>query len=163
MKKTFVWLFLLFAFNTVYAQDAQFAHEDELLGNIRPIQMPRCTDKDFEAKITEAAEKYFESRPVFSTVLKRNKSLVLKNLRNFEAVSAKNFLPETDFNTANALVSIKINEHVDEKDILLCRQKENKKAPIYVIAYPYMDNVKAYVINLAKEDSNYQAVSFIYP
>ena len=167
MKKTLVLLFSWLILSNAYAQDTQdnmlFEHNNEFLGNAKTIQMPSCKDKDFEAKIIEAAEKYFENQSSFSTKLKRKKFLTLKNLGDFEVVSAEKFLPETDFNTANALVTIKINEHVEEKDILLCRQKQNNKSPIYVIAFPYMDNVKAYLINLAQENPDYKAVSFIYP
>lgn len=163
MKKTFFLLFYFLILGDVCAEDALFAQQGETLGQVKTLQMPECNDKDFETKIIETAKKYFEKQPAFSTVQKRKQFLTLKNLKDFERVSAQNFLPETDFNTANALITIKINEHVDEKDILLCRQKEHDQTPVYVIAFPYMDNVKAYVINLAQNNPDHQAVWFVYP
>lgn len=163
MRKIVFLLFFIILSIKANAQDESFERENEVLGEAKLIQMPACSDKDFEAKIIEAAETYFANASFSSTISKRKKLLTLKNLHDFEQVSAENFLPDTDFNTANALITIKINEHVEEKDILLCRQKKGEKPFVYVIAYPYMDNVKAYVINLAEKNSDYHAVSLIYP
>ena len=145
------------------AQDESFEHANQNLGEAKIIEMPACNNKEFELKVIKAAETYFENAPVSSISAKRKKFLILKSLNGFEQASAENFSPETDFNTANALIMIKINEHMEEKDILLCRQKEGHNPPIYVIAYPYMDNIKAYIINLDEENPDYHAVSLIYP
>lgn len=163
MKKIVFLLFFIILSSKVNAQDEQFEHAGQNLGEAKIIEMPACNNKDFEAKIIEAAETYFENTPVSSISAKRKKFLTLKSLNGFEQASAQNFSPETDFNTASALIMVKINEHVEEKDILLCRQKEGHNPPIYVIAYPYMDNIKAYIINLDEENPDYHAVSLIYP
>ena len=84
-------------------------------------------------------------------------------MHDFEKADVKSFSPETDFQTANALIMIKINERVNAEDILLCRQKEAQQRRIYVIAYPYMDNVKAHIINLDENNPDYSAVQFFYP
>ena len=153
----------LFLVHNIHAEESSFEDKNEALGMVKLIQMPTCDNQDFEAKIHDAAEKYFENEPAYSTISKRKKLLRLKNLKNFEKISAEGFSPNTDFNTANALIMIKINEHVDTKDILLCREKQKRKNTVYVIAYPYLDNVKVHIINLSEKDSNYNAVSFVYP
>lgn len=163
MKKIFFLLFFIILSLKANAQDEQFEHAGQNLGEAKIIEMPACDNKDFEAKIIKAAETYFENAPISSIVAKRKKFLTLKSLNGFEQTSPEKFSPETDFNTANALITIKINEHVEEKDILLCRQKQSRNPLIYVIAYPYMDNVKAYIINLDEENPDYHAVSLIYP
>lgn len=163
MKRIVSLLFFIILSSGVNAQDEQFEHTDQNLGEAKIIEMPACNDKNFEAQIIEAVKNYFQNQPALSTVSKRKQILKLQSLKNFEAVSTENFSPETDFNTANALIMIKINERVEEKDILLCKQKETKKNAVYVIAYPYMDNIKAHIINLAEKNPDYQAVSFIYP
>ena len=163
MKKIFFLLFFICLALRVNAQDEFFEQPQDVFGQADTIKMPACNDQDFKAKILQTAEKYFENQPVSSTLEKRKKVLRLKNLKDFETVSVKDFSPETDFNTANALIMIKINENVEEKDILLCRQKEEDKNIVYIIAYPYLDNVKAHLINLAEKNSDYNAVSFIYP
>ena len=163
MKKIIFLLFLMGLASNINAQDDSFERSQDALGKADIIKMPACNDKNFEAKILQAAKDYFQNQPTLSTVSKRKQILRLQSLKNFETVSTENFSPETDFNTANALITLKINEHVEEKDILLCKQKEKDKNAVYVIAYPYMDNVKAHIINLAEKNPDYQAVSFIYP
>lgn len=163
MRKIVFLLFFIALAIKANAQDENFEHTEEALGNAEVIQMPACSDQDFEAKIIEAAEAYFEKIPTFSSIAKRKKQLRLMNLKNFEKVSAENFSPQTDYRTANALISIKINEKVPQSDILLCRQKGDEKTALYVIAYPYLDNIKAHIINLDEKNPDYEAVTFIYP
>ena len=163
MKKIVFLLFFITLSSRVNAQDESFEHANQNLGEAKIIEMPACNNKDFESKVIKAAETYFENTPVSSISAKRKKVLILKSLNGFKQVSVENFSPETDFNTANALIMIKINEHVEEKDILLCRQTEGHNPLIYVVAYPYMDNIKAYIINLDEENPDYHAVSLIYP
>lgn len=133
------------------------------LGQISDIQAPKCSDLAFYEKIMDTAIRYYENEKVSSSIAKRRKALKLSNIKAFESVSTRNFLPTQDYNTANALIMIKINKQVREDDIILCRQKEDVKTPVYVIAYPYMDNYQVHILNLAQKNSDYEQVSFIYP
>lgn len=163
MKKLVFLLFFICLVSKVNAQNESFEQPQDVLGQADVIKMPDCDNKNFEAKIIEAAKTYFQNQPALSTVAKRKQILRLQGLQDFEVASSEDFSPETDFNTANALIMIKINEHIEQKDILLCKQKGHIKNAVYVIAYPYMDNVKVHLINLSEKDPDYHAVSFIYP
>ena len=159
------WLFALFfvcAFEA-NAQSDPFTTQKEELGQVETIRKPECSDKDFERKIRETVNNFFEKSQADSTMAKREKVLKLKKLHDFQAVSAIGFMPETDYATANALISIKINERIKEEDIILCKQDVKKGKAIYVIAHPYLDNFKGYIINLDEKNSDYDALSFIYP
>ncbi|MBR2299270.1 MAG: hypothetical protein IJ870_01690 [Alphaproteobacteria bacterium] len=159
------WLFALFLAFAIEAkaQSEDFSKPEQELGKIETIQRPRCSDKAFEKKIQEAVQAYFQTKPSDSTVAKRRKVLKLKKLHDFEEVLAKVFTPDMDYRTANALIKIKINEHVKEDEIVLCKQGAQKGKAIYVIAYPYLDNFKVHIINLDEQNTDDDAVSFIYP
>ena len=111
----------------------------------------------------QEVEKYIGKINADTTLSKRSKALISANIDGFHQVAAQNFLPEQDLNTANALVMIKINEKIDENDILLCRQNRDIPRPVYLIIYPYADNYRVYVINLDQSSSDYRDVTFIFP
>ena len=142
----------------------EFYHEDEQLGQLKDITPPECSSPELYAKIRERILAYTDNVTAQSTLAKRQKALILANLGGFSNVSVENFKPETDYNAANALVMIKINEKIPEKDIILCRQNQKTKgSPLYVVLYPYADNYRGYIINLDKNSIDYKDISFIYP
>lgn len=142
----------------------EFYHESEQLGQLKDITPPACSSPELYAKIRERILAYTDTITAKSTLAKRQKALILANLGGFSNVSVENFKPETDYNTANALIMIKINEKIPEDDIILCRQNQaTKGTPMYVVVYPYADNYQGYIINLDKNSIDYKDISFIYP
>ena len=162
-KIIFLFIFFMGLSLQVNAEDDVFTQPNEALGEVKIISMPTCADEAFTKKIIDTAKEHLNHVATFSILSKRAKLLKLKHLHDFEKADVKSFSPETDFQTANALIMIKINERVNAEDILLCRQKEAQQRRIYVIAYPYMDNVKAHIINLDENNPDYSAVQFFYP
>lgn len=142
----------------------EFYHESEQLGQLKDITPPACSSPELYAKIRERILAYTDTITAKSTLAKRQKALILANLGGFSNVSVENFKPETDYNAANALIMIKINEKIPEDDIILCRQNQaTKGTPMYVVVYPYADNYRGYIINLDKNSIDYKDISFIYP
>ena len=163
MKKVcFFFLLSLLTF-PAYAEDVDFVSDTEQLGHIRSIEKPKCSDEDFQAKVINAAKTYMEKANINSTISKRKKTLKLAGFKSFTPVSVKGFTPDDDYHTANALITIKINERVAEEDIILCKQSNVDKNPVYVLVFPYLNNFKGYVINLDEKNPDYDAISFIYP
>ncbi len=146
-----------------FAQANDFALSNEDLGHIQTISRPDCDDALFKKKALEVVKDYLESKTALSSIAKRQKALKLKQIDAFENVDVENFRSNEDFLAASALIEIKINKQIDAKDILLCRQKGDFKRPVYIIAYPYMDNFKAHIIGLEKDSSDYEKLFFMYP
>ncbi len=143
--------------------ESEFYHEDEDLGKVKLPERPECESAALYAKTMQEVEKYIGKINADTTLSKRSKALISANIDGFHQVAAQNFLPEQDLNTANALVMIKINDKIDENDILLCRQNRDVPHPVYLIIYPYADNYRVYVINLDQSSSDYRDVTFIFP
>ena len=55
-----------------------------------------------------------------------NYNFSIANIKSFEEISAINFKPETDTNTANALVTIKVNKHYKDEDFILLEDVDYK-------------------------------------
>jgi len=146
------------------AQDEDFdVVQNEELGYVKLLEKPKCSNKELQKKIMQTVQIYMEQTPSDSTMDRRKKVLMLRSLDKFVSVPVSGFSPSTDYNTANALITIKINEHLKDEDIVLCQQEKKKGKSIYVLMYPYLDNYKGYIINLDENNSQYDAVSFIYP
>ena len=144
-------------------ENPDFFNADEQLGKTQNISAPTCSSPQLFTKIKERVWQYTDSFHSTTTLAKRSKSLILANLGGFSNVSVEDFNPEEDYNTANALIMIKLNEKIPEKDIILCRQNEAADVPLYVVLYPYADNYQGYIINLDKNSIDYKDISFIYP
>ena len=145
------------------SNDAEFYHKDEDLGKVKLPEKPVCESATLYANTMQEVEKYIGTINADTTLSKRSIALISADIDGFQQVAAQNFLPEQDLNTANALVMIKINEKIDENDILLCRQNRDIPRPVYLIIYPYADNYRVYVINLDQSSSDYRDVTFIFP
>lgn len=142
--------------------DDQFIDSHQTL-DITSFERPKCTASEFQTKALDVMKTYLENMPALSSISQRNKKLKIASLNDFEEVNISDFNVEDNYLTANALLMIKINKKVEEKDILLCKQVNIKKDPVYIIVYPYMDNFKANIINLDENQTDFEAISFIYP
>ncbi len=141
----------------------EFYNQTEQPEAIRELTHPDCSSPQLYAKIRERILQYTAAINAKTTLTKRRKALILANLGDFSEVSVENFAPETNYNTANALIMIKINEKIPERDIILCRQNQPSGIPIYVVLYPYADNYIGYIINLDSNSLDYKDISFTYP
>lgn len=147
----------------IIEETESFVNKNEELGNIELPPAPTCDNKVLFEKALAEIEKYSLSKTTNSIISKRKHALVLNHIKEFENVSVKNFTPKDDYNTANALITIKINKYIREKDFVLCRQKGVKEKPIYLVIYPYLDNYMVHIINLEQYSDNYEKISFTYP
>ena len=139
------------------------AEDMSQISDLSIVQRPKCDDKAFVDKVMETIESYQAQIEAKSAKQMRQKFLRTKQIKGFEEVSATDFDPKTDYDTANALIMVKINKQIEEKDIVLCKQTGKIKKPVYVLAYPYFDNYKGHIINLDPAIRDYEQISFIYP
>lgn len=146
---------------TVFPTDEFYNASDELV-NIQEIVRPNCDTPQLYNKILETIKSYMQSKENSSILVKRKHTLTWARLQDFDEVSATDFSPNDDANTANTLIMLKINQKIKNDDILICKQKNAAILPIYVIVVPYLDNFKGYIINLDSHVTSNE-ISFIYP
>lgn len=140
-----------------------FLDEQESLEEIKPRRQLTCDDPLFVKKVAHVVEQYWQSKMAASTIARRKKALILAGVRDFEPVSAVGFSNETDVNTANVLIMMKINYKIPADRIVLCRQKGKHQRPIYVAAYPSGGAYQCQVINVDPKGGDYDNVTFVYP
>ena len=122
-----------------------------------------CSSPQLLAKTIEVIGQYTAQTGTANTLAKRQKALLTSNLKSLHRVNAADFSPKTDFNTANALIMIKINEKIPENDIVICQQDGKHNPPLFLIGYPLDKQYRFYIINLNKNNDNYKEFSFIFP
>ena len=161
MKKLLLVLLCALLPFTIAARADDFSFNQ--LGQVKTISKPSCDDALFKSKALETIKAYLSKKPALSIMQKRDKALKLARISDFEEVDVQNIDYRKSYHTAGALMMIKINKHIDEADILVCRQKNEAKNPIDIVVYLYMDNFKADIINLEQNEQDYERVFFIYP
>lgn len=122
-----------------------------------------CSSSQLLAKTIETIGQYNAQTGAENTLTKRKKALISSNLKGFHKIDVSDFSPKTDFNTANALIMIKINEKIPENDIVICQQDGKHNPPLFLIGYPIDKQYQFYIINLNKNNNNYKEFSFIFP
>lgn len=140
-----------------------FDNQAESLGSVKELTPPECSSTELYSKVMKVVNDYSQKVKAETILAKREQALLPANINGFHKVPTKGFNTTTDFNTANALLMIKINEKVLEDDILICEQNGKHNTPLFLIIYPYSDNYKVYVINLDRWSDDYKDISFIYP
>ena len=124
---------------------------------------PKCEDSKFYEKSLTRIKDYFSSMTLTSTIAKRNRAILLANIDSFETINIKDITPQTDINTANALITLKINKHIKDADFVVCKQTGENKTPLYLIGHPEANGYIVYIINLDPYADNYEKISFTYP
>ena len=141
--------------------DSSFENPEDELKVKTQANVPSCADSDLLEKVQDEIKTFQNKQPTNSSLEKRRKALIRANIKGFESVDATNFVPETDYNVANALIMLKINDKIKAEDITLCRQ--TGQGNLYLIMYPFQDKIKTHIINLDVMDNTNQGLSFIYP
>lgn len=140
-----------------------FDNQTENLGSVKELTPPECSSTELYDKVMNIVNDYSQKVKAETILAKRKQALLPASISGFHKVPTQGFNTTTDFNTANALLMIKINEKVLEDDILICEQNGKHNTPLFLIIYPYSDNYKVYVINLDRWSDDYKDISFIYP
>ncbi len=112
------------------------------------IALPECDNEQMIEKVIAKVDAYNQEHPATSIMNKRNQALLLKNLRHFAEVDSVGFTSEQNYNVANQILMTKINRGLDDKDLRLCKNTgKGKASDIYLLIYPWWDNVYVSIIN----------------
>ena len=115
-------------------------------------EKPACSDNDLISRIRETAKPFITS-PTLTITNKRRNILITKNIANFTDLSV-----DEAYNLENKvikarLVELKINKHIDNKNIKLC-QSDNPilNDKLYILMYDDNNNIKVELLNLSADD-----------
>ena len=154
---------IFFVIATFYANIVWSKDNNAELDQVLFPKKPKCESQLLLDKVIRRIEDFTYNSYARSTISKRKNALIKANINGFATKNIKTFKPEDDFNTANALMSLKINKQLTDDDIILCKQTGNHKLPLYLLIYPQEKDYMVHIINLDIYSDDYEKISFTYP
>ncbi|MCX4349680.1 MAG: hypothetical protein OSJ76_07860 [Alphaproteobacteria bacterium] len=127
-------------------------------------KLPACADSRLKELVLAKVHEYHSEHPVSSILEKRRQALLYKNVQQFAEVSAEGFTSKQDFNVANKLLMVKINNGLDNQELRLCKNEGAGKAgEIYLLIYPYGFDIRVSILNFVPQVSGQDEFYINYP
>ena len=153
---------------TIFSFGSAEAEENLLSAEVKPVEivrpsLPECNDAKLQRLLDEKVSEYYRKTPPESLLEKRMQQLILRNFHSFEPVDTSSFGPEDDLRVANKLISVKINNGLNDDEVRLCRTQSDSKLPIvYLLIYPENFAYMVEVINFIKYSPSHKDFFVIY-
>ncbi len=97
---------------------------------------PVCSDEGMIQAVLQKIQEYNQNESDNSIREVRRRNLLVKNLRSFVPVVPDNFTDADDFRTANRLITLKINQGMEDTDFTLCKSAgSGEDYNIYLLIY----------------------------
>ncbi len=106
---------------------------------------PECDNPRLKEKVLARIQEYYQEKKQTSIVDERRQALMLKRLKSFVPVDVKSFQPQENYNVADRLIDIKINDGVKAQDLSLCKSTGDRE--IYLLIYPQNNFYTVEIIN----------------
>jgi len=132
-------------------------HADEIAikDNASHLSLPTCDDKKLHELLTAKISEYYQKHSAVSQLEKRMQKLISRSMKHFNEVDVASFSPQDNIYVANKLMSIKINDGLENKEIRLCRTTVVPNLPIiYLLIYPDNYYYMVDIINFEGTPSN---------
>ncbi len=127
--------------------DTTVEPEPEIVSVAKPV-LPTCGDEELKKLVLAKVSAYHKEHPVSSILEKRRQALLYKNLKQFTEVQTEGFTSKDDFNVANKLLMVKINNGLDNNELRLCKNSGQGIAEdIYLLIYPYAYDIRVSILN----------------
>ena len=155
-------LMAIFSFGSAEAEENLLSAEVKPVEIVRP-SLPECNDEKLQRLLDEKVSEYYRKTPPESLLEKRMQQLILRNFHSFEPVDTNSFGPEDDLRVANKLISVKINNGLNDDEVRLCRTQSDSKLPIvYLLIYPENFAYMVEVINFINYSPSHKDFFVIY-
>ena len=153
---------------TILSIGSADAKEDLLSAEVKPVEivrpsLPECNDEKLQRLLDDKIAEYYRKTPPESLIEKRMQHLILRNFHNFETVDTVDFSPDADRRVANRLITVKINNGLNDDEVRLCRTQSDSKLPIvYLLIYPENYTYIVEVINFINYSPSHRDFLVIY-
>lgn len=153
---------------TILSIGSAEAKEDLLSAEVKPVEivrpsLPKCNDEKLQRLLDDKIAEYYRKTPPESLIEKRMQHLILRNFHNFETVDTVDFSPDADRRVANRLITVKINNGLNDDEVRLCRTQSDSKLPIvYLLIYPENYTYIVEVINFINYSPSHRDFLVIY-
>ena len=126
--------------------------------------LPLCQDEKLIYDMQNKIDSYLAENPNNSVREKRRRSLLMKNLHNFEEKNPADIDRKVDFLLASRFVTLKINEGLLDGDFRICQSSgAGKKYKIFLLIYRNLDKQTVVeIINFLPPEKSGEVFDFIY-
>lgn len=124
--------------------------------------LPSCQNPYLLEQVKKHIQDYQKEHPYKNIIEYRQQKLLLKNLSGFRQIASQDFDIDENIETANKLITLKINAGLEDSDIVLCRSIGSEKNYIYILIYPEEGKSKVEILNTNKEEYTTEALSFLF-
>lgn len=115
--------------------------------------MPDCNDENLVAKIKEELKPYLLQNENVSIYDYRRRQLIIKNIKNFTIIDAKNINIKEDMAAADRVIELKISERIPREDIKICKAFNKITGyNIYIVMYFQKQRLIAEVVNFTNKE-----------
>lgn len=123
-----------------------------------------CNSPNLKKQIAAFIYNNLKQQTTFSVIELRKRNLMVKNLSEFQDVSADKIDSSKYFVAAATDAYLRINQHREIKHICKSFNKDASKRfnDIYVIVYPFLNFYKVVVTNLMNSTDDLEKATFIY-
>lgn len=112
----------------------------DILGN----KLPSCDDASLHQQVRQFISEQNSLKKDNTILENRQQALLLKNLTSFTEIALDAFSPAQNYDLADRLLELKINQGIDSQGLRICRSTNTNK-DIYLLIYP---DLMSYSINV---------------
>ena len=119
-------------------------------------ELPLCDNKVVLDQVQILLDSYSQKHPVESLYEKRQRALQLKLTKEYEEESPVDFTSKKDQVVADKLLMTKINQHLTDNQIRLCKSKAkiSRFTPVYLMMYRNsLGQLQIFVLNFSKDNN----------
>lgn len=140
MRKWLLMMSLLAAFGARAEEVDLLAPEPETPEETLPVaapQLPDCHNQQMVQQVLEKIKSYNADNPVTSLIDRRQRALRLRFVSDYSPVPVADFASKEHRNVSDKILMVKINQGLDDKDLLLCESNVGGSgfAPVYLLIY----------------------------
>lgn len=130
----------------------------------RKKELPVCADASLIEQARLAIKKNQSGKVQTADIYdRRSRILALKNLHAFEELEVEGFSPRRNYTVADRLITLKINQHLNDADFRLCVSSNPlQKNQVYLLIYPQGQDIVAEVLNYKSSGRSSERLTFSY-
>lgn len=165
MRKWLLVMSLLAAFGARAEEVDLLAPEPETTEETLPAAAPRlpdCHNQQMLQAVSEKIDSYNADNPVTSLIDRRQRALRLRFVSDYSPVPVADFASKEHRNVSDKILMVKINNGLDDSDLLLCKSDVGGSgfAPVYLLIYnDKYQHTQVDIINYQPNDSEVMNVS----
>ena len=115
-----------------------------------PVSFPSCEDENLIKQVQDVVAVFLQKNPPRNIRERRSRLLTVKNIADFEPVDVASFIPAVNYNVADRLIMLKMNNRLQNEELRLCVEKtavSGEGTRIYLLMVAAADGVEVEIVN----------------